>query len=50
MRKEKKKITQEMIYRAVASSTAIETGQSIKIIEEKIKANRKKYSSLHLSV
>ena len=50
MKTEKKKVTQKMIYRAVASSTAIETGQAIKTIEEKIKTSKKKYHNLHLAV
>ncbi len=50
MKDEKIKVTQKMIYRAVASSTAIETGQSIKTIEEKLKANKQKYNSLILAV
>lgn len=50
MKDEKIKVTQKMIYRAVASSTAIETGQPVKTIEEKIKTNKQKYSNLHLAV
>jgi len=50
MKDEKIKVTQKMIYRAVASSTAIETGQAVKVIEEKLKANKQKYSSLTLAI
>lgn len=36
-RKPSRKITQRAISRAVASSTAIETGQRIEILERKLK-------------
>ncbi len=49
MKSEKKKVTQEMIYRAVASSTAIETRASVQEIENKLKANKDKYNSLALA-
>jgi len=49
MKTEKKKITQKMIYRAVASSTAIETGSPVQNIEQRLKANKRKYSSLSLA-
>ncbi len=50
MRVEKKKVTNAMILRSVASSTAIETGKPVKSIERKLKANRLKYESLSLAV
>lgn len=50
MKAVKKKVTQQMIYRAVASSTAIETGDSVKNIERKLEENKKKYSALTLAV
>ena len=49
MKTEKKKVTQKMIYRAVASSTAIETGSPVQKIEQRIKANKRKYCSLSLA-
>jgi hypothetical protein len=49
MKTEKKKVTQKMIYRAVASSTAIETGQSVQDIEQRLKINKRKYSHLALA-
>lgn len=49
MNTEKKKITQKMIYRAVASSTAIETGSPVKNIEKRLKENKRKYSDLSLA-
>lgn len=45
----KKKVTETMILRAVASSTAIETRASVESIEKKLKANKRKYSSLSLA-
>ncbi len=50
MKHEKKKVTQKMIYRAVASSTAIETRESVDLIEQKLQANKSKYRSLSLAV
>lgn len=46
----KKRVTQAMIFRSVASSTAIETGESVKTIERKLKADKRKYDSLSLAV
>lgn len=50
MKAAKKKVTQQMIYRSVASSTAIETGAAIRDIERKLARNKKKYSALTLAV
>lgn len=50
MRAEKKKVTEAMILRSVASSTAIETGKSVKSIELKLKSDKSKYDSLSLAV
>ncbi|WP_017017924.1 hypothetical protein [Enterovibrio norvegicus] len=50
MKTEKKKVTKAMIFRAVASSTAIETGKSVKSIERKLKADKRNYDSLTLAV
>jgi hypothetical protein len=44
----KKKLTTETLIRAVASSTAIETGQSVETIERKLKFRSSKF--LHLSL
>lgn len=41
--------SQARILRAVASSTAIETGQSITVIEAKLKAGNSKYRHLTLA-
>lgn len=41
MKEQKKKVTKAMIYRSVASSTAIETGASVETIERKLKAAKK---------
>lgn len=45
----KKKITQEMLYRSVASSTAIETGESVQDVERKLKANKEKFRHIQLA-
>lgn len=50
MSKDKKKITKSMILRSVASSTAIETGATVKTIEKRLKANKLKYESLSLAI
>ncbi|OTA15905.1 hypothetical protein Xvie_02242 [Xenorhabdus vietnamensis] len=44
------KPTREQIARAVATSTAIETGQASKRIEDELKTKREKFSHLHLAV
>lgn len=44
------KPAQTRIIRAVASSTAIETGQSIKELEALLKAQTSKYQQLSLAV
>ena len=49
MRKQGKKVTKEQLYRSVASSTAIETGQSVKAIEKALKSNKSKYQHLTLA-
>lgn len=49
-REESKKVTLDMIYRSVASSTAIETGVPTKTVEKKLKENRTKYQSLLLAL
>ncbi len=41
--------TQARILRAVASSTAIETGQSIKVLEIKLKIGIRKFRHLTLA-
>ena len=42
-------VSKTMIIRSVASSTAIETGQPIAVIEARLKADSKKYSHLTLA-
>lgn len=38
-----------MIYRSVASSTAIETGEPVSKIERKLKSNRSRFGYLALA-
>ena len=47
--KSTKRITKSMIYRSVASSTAIETGIAVSEIERKLKNSRSKFSYLALA-
>jgi hypothetical protein len=47
-RRTRKELTTETLIRAVASSTAIETGQSVETIERKLKLRSSKF--LHLSL
>lgn len=49
MAQKKTKVTQKMIYRAVASSTAIETGSPVQKIEKRLEASKRKYSDLSLA-
>lgn len=44
-----KKINKERIYRAVASSSAIETSQSVASIERKLKNKNSKFQNLSLA-
>jgi hypothetical protein len=44
-----KKIDKARIYRAVASSSAIETGESVRLIEAKLKSSTNKYRDLALA-
>jgi len=41
-RKSDKKVSRTAIRRAVASSTAIETGQSVKVLERKLKNGQRR--------
>lgn len=50
MRKPSKKVTKAQLYRSVASSTAIETGQSVKDIEKALKFQKAKYQHLKLAL
>lgn len=43
------KVSKSRIYRAVASSTAIETGKSTADIEAKLKASKSRFSHLTLA-
>lgn len=47
--KSTKRITKSMIYRSVASSTAIETGIAVSEIERKLKKSQSKFSYLALA-
>lgn len=49
LRKTVKKISKARIYRAVASSSAIETGQSVRSIELALKSNTNKFRNLALA-
>lgn len=48
VRRNDKKLNSDTVIRAIASSTAIETGQSIEVIERKLKSKNSKF--LHLSL
>lgn len=48
-RKNRRDVTHASIRRSVASSTAIETGESIQALETKLKRKRKKYSHITLA-
>lgn len=43
------KISRDKIRRSVASSSAIETGESSKIIEARLKSGQRKFASLTLA-
>jgi len=47
--KSTKKISQSSIFRSVASSTAIETGQTVQTIEAILKAKKNKFQHLQLA-
>ena len=42
-------VSKPMIIRSVASSTAVETGESVNALERKLKAGSKKFQHLNLS-
>ncbi|WP_197491401.1 hypothetical protein [Methylomonas methanica] len=48
-RKPTKKVKKARIFRAVASSSAIETGQSVQAIEQALKSNNHKFRDLELA-
>ncbi|MCQ8105304.1 hypothetical protein NP590_14410 [Methylomonas sp. SURF-2] len=48
-RKVVKKVNKDRIYRAVASSSAIETGESVKVVEQKLKSSENKFRYLALA-
>ena len=48
-RRTKKKLTADTLIRAIASSTAIETGQSVETIERKLKVRSSKFLNLSLA-
>lgn len=43
------KVTKAMIHRSVASSTAIETGESVKSLEHKLKTGDTRFRNLTLA-
>jgi hypothetical protein len=49
VRKTIRKVNKARILKAVASSSAIETGESIKQIESRLKANTSKFKYLELA-
>jgi hypothetical protein len=49
MSKKKKDLLKRQIYRTVASSTAIETGESIQAIEKKLQNKNSKFKWLTLA-
>jgi hypothetical protein len=48
-RRAEKKLNADALIRAIASSTAIETGQSIEVIERKLKSKSSKFPHLNLA-
>lgn len=42
-------VSREKIIRAVASSTAIETGESVAVLEAKLRANNSKFKHITLA-
>ena len=48
-RKATRKVSKQRIYRAVASSSAIETGKCIKATEARLKARKGKFKHLELA-
>lgn len=48
-RKTTKKVTKSSIYRSVASSSAIESGEPVASIERKLKSKNGKYAQLALA-
>lgn len=50
VRKTTKKVKKAQILKAVASSSAIETGESIKQIEARLKARNSKFKDLELAL
>ncbi|WP_213940922.1 hypothetical protein [Pseudomonas sp. dw_612] len=49
VRRNSKKMNSETLIRAIASSTAIETGQSVEVIERKLKNKTNKFAHLNLA-
>lgn len=49
VRRNRKKLIQDALIRSIASSTAIETGQSVDMIERKLKAKSGKFQHLALA-
>ena len=48
-RRNDKKLNADIVIRAIASSTAIETGQSVEVIERKLKSKTSKFLHLNLA-
>lgn len=49
MTKQVKPISRQKILRSVASSTAIETGESVEVIEARLKNGKPRFKSLKLA-
>ncbi|WP_156158664.1 hypothetical protein [Pseudoalteromonas rubra] len=48
-RKTTKAVTKAMIYRSVASSSAIETGESTEVIERKLEDIKRRFAKIDLA-
>lgn len=49
LRRNGKKLNADTLIRAIASSTAIETGQSVELIERKLRNKNSKFEHLNLA-
>ncbi len=47
--KQRRKVSKAQIFRSVASSSAIETGKPVKVIEAELKAHKTKRQELQLA-
>lgn len=49
VRETTRKVSKDSIYRSVASSSAIESTQSVQAIEQQLKSNKNSYKNLKLA-